>query len=81
MNPKDAIKNHPFVYCCRIVEAWECLRLIGWSDRFWRLPSPDVGPWTQKDLETMVDMAGNAYTIYQFVPFFLATISLKGKQY
>ncbi len=61
----------------RLLEAFECMRLIGWDDTCWLCP-PSSNP-TDETLELLEDMAGNAYTIWHYVPWMLALLATFGK--
>jgi hypothetical protein len=51
---------------CRILEAFEYMRLIGWFDSEWRVPAGTIK--TTLDLELVANMAGNAYSLFHYGP-------------
>ncbi|MDA8583005.1 hypothetical protein N9L68_02205 [bacterium] len=60
----------------RILEAFECMRLIGWSDSLWKpLPSHLR---TVEFLEVISNAAGNVFCVFHFLPWNLALLSTYG---
>ena len=67
-------------HAVRLIEAYESMRLIGWSDESWR--ADDVLGGYDEKLERMdliVNMVGNAFCFAHWVPVFCATMSTFGK--
>lgn len=62
----------------RLLEGFELFRMIGWDDSMWR----NVTPPTEKGsdyIELLSNMAGNAYTMYHFGPWALASLATFGR--
>ena len=89
MSPHDAAKHNGKTHNARVVEAFEALRFMGVSDHFWVMNSENAvydddghdisnGHCVER-LELLMNLAGNAYSIYHFVPVFLATLAVVGR--
>ena len=60
----------PRLFGIRMLEAWESMRLIGFSDDFWPIGKlPEMESWTLDDLSTFSNMAGNAYSAHSLSLF------------
>ena len=62
----------------RVMEAIELARLIGWPDSMWTSRSP-TSPLAQENLETISNMCGNAFSLFQFGPWQMATLATYGR--
>ncbi len=78
LDPDEALEHAPHKFGIRVVEAYECMRMIGWADE-WYTIFPSTFCWDLDRLEGLVNMAGNAYTAFHFLPWYLALLATWGK--
>lgn len=67
----------------RTLEGFEYMRLIGWDDSYWRLDEQSIHP-EERDIdypELLANMAGNAYSVWHFGPWAIASLATFGKFY
>ena len=74
---RDAHAWAPKRYGIRVLEPWESMRMIGWSDCFWSHPRDKT--WSLEDMELLHNIAGNAFCIFHLVPWLCAMFATWGK--
>ena len=63
----------------RLVEPFEYMRMIGWSDDEWNLEKmPAADKVTEDDMELIPNLAGNAFRLWQYGPWLCALLSTYG---
>ena len=64
----------------RVIEAFEAMRMVGWSDQFWHPDTPRLfsGRDEPAHLERICNIAGNSYSVYHLIPWTLTKWSLVG---
>ena len=70
-------KNPEQVLTVRLVECFETMRMVGWDDSMWK-----IGRCVSQDEtypELISNMAGNAYSLFHFGPWMLASIATFGR--
>ena len=78
MAASDQVRYAPHKFGIRLVEAYECMRFIGWQDCMWtaggqhKISSID-------DLFGLCNLAGNSYSLYHWLPWHCALQSTCGK--
>ena len=60
----------------RLIEAFESMRLIGWDTESWS-QAPECK--SEKDLDAIVNLVGNAFYFAHFLPVFLSVLSTFGR--
>lgn len=61
----------------RLAEAFEVMRLMGWADQYWRgTPTYASG---DELLDLVEGLAGNAYSVWNFVPWYIALLATFGR--
>ena len=73
----DVDRYAPRTHGVRIIEAFEAMRFAGWSDHFWSAQHPNAQ--TIEDLETWVNVSGNSYYVFHWVPWFCSLLSTYGR--
>ena len=53
------------------------MRCIGWDDRYWKVPRAEK--MTLEEMELWVNIAGNSYCIWHFLPWYLSLLGTYGK--
>ena len=66
------------VFCIRLVEAFEAMRMIGYSDSFWGKTS-DLQFSRVEDLFYLTNIAGNSYSMFHYLPWHCALLSVYGR--
>lgn len=66
-------------HAARLVEAYESMRLIGWSDESWEADGLLGYDQKLERMDLIVNMVGNAFCWAHWVPVFCATMSTFGK--
>ena len=63
--------------CVRLAEGMEYFRLIGWCDALWAHNTLTADVYEFNDL--LANMAGNAWCVFHYAPFVMASMSTFGK--
>ena len=76
---RDLDMYAPKTWLVRIVEPFEAMNILGWCDiKHWLPPSTDH-VWTAQALEVLFNLAGNACSMFHFVPWVCAALATWGK--
>ena len=88
-NLPEACEHPGKSHFIRVLEPYEAFRLMGWSDHFWSLSHADPlfddngedvsNCPTVERAEHLHKLAGNAYSIYHFVPWLCSLLSAFGR--
>ena len=73
----ESVEHHPYEFAVRVLEPFEQLRMIGWADEFYCHPAHVI--WSLEDLELLVNLAGNAFTVFHWFPVYCSTLATWGK--
>ena len=65
-------------YGIRCLESFEEMRMLGWDDSFWS-PAGTRAFQSYEDVELISNIAGNAFSAFNCVPFFCSLLSTAGK--
>ena len=76
---EDALKHAPRQFGIRAVEGYEHMRMSGWDDSFWNCEANISNPMVAEDVFRMMNMAGNSYSIFHWVPWTLCLVSTFGQ--
>ena len=62
------------------MESFESMRLIGWDDDLWRVDRmKPIDQVTHEDVDLLDNMAGNAFSLWHYRPWVIATLATLGK--
>ena len=62
-------------FCVRLVEGFEAMRMSGYSDEFWGKVVID----TVEDVFYLTNIAGNSYSMFHYLPWHCALMSVAGR--
>ena len=76
---EEALAHAPRKFGIRLVEGYEHMRMSGWDDDAWNLDPNLKQPMSAEDVFRLMNMAGNAYSVWHWLPWTLSLLSTFGK--
>ena len=77
LQDEDIELGRRFSPVARVLKIPEVMRCIGWSDQYW---ATDNRAWMSlEEMEMWMNIAGNSYSIWHFIPWYCALLATFGK--